>query len=162
MTDELVMKTELIEEPEVQADIKPKKPKKQRTEAQLNALTQARQKALEVRRANKKIRDDEKELARLEKAERNKTTQDRLAVLRGKPDEEVAPTPALKKSKKVKKQVKKIVYVSDTSSSEEEEEVIEYRKRPKQKQKVVRHAEPPKPQPKPISVREQMYNARFG
>ena len=50
----------------------PKKGEKVVSEERLEALAKARQKALEVRRANKEIKDKEKELAKLEKDEKRK------------------------------------------------------------------------------------------
>ena len=56
----------------------PKKGEKVVSEERLEALAKARQKALEVRRANKDIKDKEKELAKLEKNEKKVSLESRI------------------------------------------------------------------------------------
>ena len=56
----------------------PKKGEKVVSEEQLEKLALARQKALEVRRANKEIKDKEKELVRLEKEDKKKNLDKRI------------------------------------------------------------------------------------
>ena len=56
----------------------PKKGEKVVSEEQLEKLALARQKALEVRRANKEIKDKEKELVRLEKEDKRKNLDKRI------------------------------------------------------------------------------------
>ena len=134
------------------------KSKPKRTAAQLVVLSQAREKALIVRRENAELRRKEKELAKLEKEEELRERReklDRLLADKKKPkgvtykavtDEPEAPSaPAKileeetpedegteiiykKKPKKARKQ--KIVYVSGSESDEPDEPQIVYRRKP--------------------------------
>jgi len=135
----------------------PKKGEKVVSEERLEALAKARQKALEVRRANKEIKDKEKELAKLEKDEKRKDLDSRIKQKKTVKDignNEVPvdddkdlepletksqPIDIPKKERKAKKKVK-YVYESD-SSSEEEVVVVRKKKASKAKKHIDNNSE---------------------
>jgi len=140
-----------------------------RSPSQLAILAQAREKAKIVRAENARLKQEERDLIKMEK-ERAKAVKAldikqryaKLNELDSEPQEEPseseseppAPTPApqpaapkTKKTKKKKPSKQKVVMVSDSDSSEsEEEEQIIYMKKPKTKKKpkvVYRDESPP-------------------
>ena len=147
-----------------------------KTEEQLAKLALARQKALEIRKANAEINRKEKELKKLEKQQRAKRVNEAYDILKNgeKPkepeilqeeeyDDETAaevqdeapaeevekPKPKPKPKSKPKKK-KTVVVQQDEDSSSEEEEIV-YIQRPKQKKTKKIYAykdEEPEPQPK--------------
>jgi len=128
----------------------PKKGEKVINEEQLEKLALARQKALEVRRANKEIKDKEKELVKLEKENKKKDLDESITVARKKTVRDLGgnevPVENIQKQRdheqgdeenldldikpKAKpKGKKKIKYVYESDSSSEEEVVIVRKKR---------------------------------
>ena len=91
--------------------------KKSMTEDRLKQLESARMMALSARKEKADIKSKEKELAKLELAQKKKELDERLTSLN-------SPKPKPKKEKQ-------IVYVDPSSSSESEDDEIEYVKRPK-------------------------------
>mgnify|MGYP003646938105 CR=1 FL=1 len=122
------------------------KEKKPRTEAQLAILSAARAKALEVRKANAELRNQEKEIVKAEKTKALEERKKKVADY-GKPkDPEPEPeveyhNPPVVKKKKKKKVV--VVEESESSSSEEEEVVVVKKKKKKVKEVVVQEDRPP-------------------
>ena len=115
--------------------------KKSMTEDRLKQLESARMMALQARREKADLKAKEKELAKLELAQKKKELDEKLTSLN-------APKPKVKKEKQ-------IVYV-DPSSSESEEE-IEYVKRPKA-------PKAPKAPPPPVRrepIEEQLSRAQI-
>jgi hypothetical protein len=130
----------------------PKKGEKVINEEQLEKLALARQKALEVRRANKEIKDKEKELVKLEKENKKKDLDESITVARKKTVRDLGgnevPVENIQsqkqrdheqgyeenldldiKPKAKPKGKKKIKYVYESDSSSEEEVVIVRKKR---------------------------------
>ena len=117
------------------------------TEAQLEALARARQRALEVRQEKAQLKRDEKELSQLEKEEKKQTVKKRLASIK-QPEPEPEPEETEEVEEIVEKPVrrkgvlkkapakKKVVYVEESSESEEEQPVVIKRK-PKVKTHVI-------------------------
>ncbi len=143
-----------------------------RSPAQLAILSQAREKAKAVRAENAKLKQQERDLIKLEKErakqDKAKDIEERYAKLKSsrvapapqeetepelEPEPEPEPEPPTpvpkKKTKKPAKQ--KVVMVSDTDTSEEEEEQIVYVKKPKIKKppKIVYREESPPAPPAP-------------
>lgn len=123
--------TEPTEEIIVEKKVKEKKP---RTEAQLAILKAAREKALEVRKANAELRSQEKEIVKAEKTkaleERKKKVADYGKPKEPEPEPEIEyHNPPVVKKKKKKKVV--VVEESESSSSEEEEVVVVKKKKKK-------------------------------
>ncbi len=107
------------------------KVKKSRTPEQLEVLAKARQKALEVRKANAELRKKEKEIELKEKENKIKERKKKIEEY-----EEPEPEPEPVKIKKSKKKI-----VIEESESESEEEVVVVKK----KKPVKRIVEPDEP-----------------
>ena len=130
-------------EPAEEKKVKEKKP---RTEAQLAILSAARAKALEVRKANAELRNQEKEIVKAEKTKALEERKKKVADY-GKPKEpepepepevEYHNPPVVKKKKK-----KKVVVVEESESSSSEEEEVVVVKKKKKKPVVVQEDRPP-------------------
>lgn len=126
--------TEAAEEIVVDKKVKEKKP---RTEAQLAILSAARAKALEVRKANADLRNQEKEIVKEQKTKAIEERKKKVADYRKPKEPEEEPeveyhNPPVVKKKKKKKVI--VVEESDSSSSEEEEVIVV--KKPKAKKKA--------------------------
>lgn len=145
----------------------PKKGEKVVSEERLEALAKARQKALEVRRANKEIKDKEKELAKLEKDEKRADLDSRIKQKKTVKDmagnevpientqsqkqrdhaesydKDLEPLETKSQPidipKKERKAKKKVKYVYESDSSSSEEEVVVVRK--KKAGKVKKHTD---------------------
>ena len=130
----------------------PRKGEKVVSEEQLEKLALARQKALEVRRANKEIKDKEKELVKLEKENKKKDLDESITVARKKTVRDLGgndvPVENIQsqkqrdheqsyeenidldiKPKAKPKGKKKVKYVYESESESEEEVVIVRKKR---------------------------------
>jgi hypothetical protein len=131
----------------------PKKGEKVVSEEQLEKLALARQKALEVRRANKEIKDKEKELVRLEKENKKKDLDESITVARKKTVRDLGGNEVpventqsqkqrdheqsyeenleldVKPKSKPRASKKKVKYVYESESSSEEEVVIVRKKK---------------------------------
>ncbi len=161
-----------------------------KTEEQLAKLALARQKALEIRKANAEINRKEKELKKLEKQQRAKRVNEAYDILKNgekpkepeilqeeeyddetaaevqdEPPAEEKPKPKPKPKSKPKKK-KTVVVQQDEDSSSEEEEIV-YIQRPKQKKTKKIYAykdEEPEPQPKFSAMdgnRQALFNKMF-
>ena len=120
------------------------KVKKTRTPEQLEALSRAREKALEIRKQNAELRKAEKEIAKHEKEESIKVRKEKVKnYLKKEPvkevvEEEPDPEPPKPKAKPKKK---KVIVVEESESESEEEEIVVVKK-PRAK-KVAPVAQPP-------------------
>jgi len=146
-----------------------------RSPAQLAILSQAREKAKAVRAENAKLKQQERDLIKLEKErakqDKAKDIEERYAKLKSQEETEPEPEPEpepptpvpKKKTKKPAKQ--KVVMVSDTDTSESEEEQIVYVKKPKIKKPpkiVYREESPPAPKYRYIQPEhEELYKKMF-
>jgi hypothetical protein len=116
----------------MEGDSNHQKEKKERTDAQKQALLKARERAVEVRQQNAELRRKEAEVTRAkeaaEKVARREQIEKEYDDMHKQEPEEEEEVVVQKKPKKVKRRV---VVVQDSSSSEEEIEV----RLPKAKQK---------------------------
>ena len=121
----------------------PKKGEKVVNEEQLEKLALARQKALEVRRANKDIKDKEKELIKLEKDDKRKDLDKKISDRKNPPLQDIAgnevnvPEENLEMVVKSKpKPKKKIKYVYEDNSSSDEEVIVVKKKKKDRAKKI--------------------------
>jgi hypothetical protein len=137
----------------------PKKGEKVVSEERLEALAKARMKALEVRRANKDIKDKEKELAKLEKNEKKVSLESRIKQKRTALDTAGNEVPVAEEKQQVEQsnleleteepkskpidipqkkasRAKKIKYVYESDSSSEEEIVVVRKKKAGRAKKI--------------------------
>jgi len=123
----------------------PKKGEKVINEEQLEKLALARQKALEVRRANKDIKDKEKELIKLEKEGKKKDLDKKISAIK-QPPQDIAgnevntpeePLEIEVKEKPKVKPKKKVKYIYETESSSDEEVVVVKKKKKDRAKKIV-------------------------
>jgi len=148
----------------------------------LERLAKAREKALEVRQANKKTKDDEKLLKQMEKKQKAQEVTDKLdAIANPAPSEskesakKKSPEPTDVESepeeeiivvkKKKKKPKKKVIYVNE-SQSESEDEYSKPSKGyvpPAAEATVHNAAQPVVPEaPAPMSYADKMFEATYG
>lgn len=167
------MKSDISEATEEKVPPTNLKTKKPRTTEQLEVLSKAREKALQIRQENAKLRQAEKKIEKDKKTkevelrkqkveEYNKPKVPEPVILEPEPKEEVV-------VKKIKKQKpKKIVYVEESESEEEEEPEIVYVKKPKKKvpvepkERIEGFVEPPKVKTKGQQNYEKIYFETFG
>ncbi len=149
----------------------------QRSPAQLAILAQAREKAKIVRAENAKLKQEEKEVMRLEKIkqkeDKKKELADRMNKVKGteppveetetEPEPEPIAEPELTPSQvstpnsvkpkpKPKRAPKKKIVVVEQSDSDSEEEEIVYVTKPKSRKKKVIYHEHPEPVPEPVNT----------
>jgi hypothetical protein len=124
----------------------PKKGEKVINEEQLEKLAMARKKALEVRRANKDIKDKEKELIKLEKEDKRKDLDNKISARKQPPQDIVGNEVNIPKEnleivvKDKPKPKKKVKYVYEDETDSSDEEVVVVKKKKKDRAKKI--AEP--------------------
>ena len=154
------------------------KTKKTRTPEQLEVLSKAREKALQIRKENAKLRQAEKQIEKDKKSKELLARKQKVEEYNN-PKETPEPEPVeiepetpkvvkrITKEKPKKEKKKKIIYVEESSESEEEE--IVYVKKSKPKKEILEPLErvegfkpPPKPKSKGQTNYEQMMKNTFG
>jgi len=139
----------------------------------LERLAKARAKALEVRQANKKLKDDEKLLQQKEKKKKALEVSEKLDAM-NKPSASASPQSSPKKEdtrvesepeeevivvkKKKKPPKKKVIYVNESQSESEDE----YSKPSKAYEPPLERPQPIKPVPKEMSYADKMFAASYG
>ena len=149
------------------------KTKKTRTPEQLEVLSKAREKALQIRKENAKLRQAEKQIEKDKKSKELMMRKQKVAEYNSPkeisdPEPEPEPPKEIKRIskefQKKKEKKKKIIYVEESSESEEEE--IVYVKKSKPKKEILepqeRTSEKPKPKSKGQMNYEQIYKNTFG
>ena len=153
------------------------KTKKTRTPEQLEVLAKAREKALQIRKENAKLRQAEKQIEKDKKSKELMMRKQKVEEYNNpkeisEPEPEPEPKEIKRISKEFQKKVeikkekkKKIIYVEESSESEEEE--IVYVKKSKPKAHKEQPLEPqgvekPKPKSKGQMNYEQIYKNTFG
>lgn len=149
------------------------KVKKTRTPEQLEVLSKAREKALEIRKENAKLRQAEKQIEKDKKSKEILARKQKVEEYNN-PKEEPIPEPEIVVEKETIKRIvkpkkekkKKIIYVEESSESEEEEIVYVKKSKPK-KQEVLQSIERPpqegfKPPPQPKTKGQMNYEALLG
>ena len=142
--------------------------KKERTPAQLEHLKMAREKALQVRRANAELKKKEMEVDKAELDQKKKARVEAVETAYkqlkgGKSGEEVKGADADDEEEveyiyepKIKKKRKRVVVVQQSDSEEDEVEVVLPKSRQHSKREITSEL------PKVDSERQAMYNKMFG
>ena len=153
------------------------KTKKTRTPEQLEVLSKAREKALQIRKENAKLRQAEKQIEKDKKSKELMMRKQKVAEYNNpkeisEPEPEPEPKEIKRISKEFQKKVeikkekkKKIIYVEESSESEEEEIVYVKKSKPKARELPQQPLEPqPKALPKSKGQMnyEQIYKNTFG
>ena len=150
------------------------KTKKTRTPEQLEVLSKAREKALQIRKENAKLRQAEKQIEKDKKSKELMMRKQKVAEYNSPkeisdPEPEPEPPKEIKRIskefQKKKEKKKKIIYVEESSESEEEEIVYVKKSKPKARELPQQPLEPqPKALPKSKGQMnyEQIYKNTFG
>ena len=150
------------------------KTKKTRTPEQLEVLSKAREKALQIRKENAKLRQAEKQIEKDKKSKELMMRKQKVAEYNNpkeisEPEPEPEPPKEIKRIskefQKKKEKKKKIIYVEESSESEEEEIVYVKKSKPKARELPQQPLEPqPKALPKSKGQMnyEQIYKNTFG